>query len=185
MKKHVSHLALCVAALLLGCASREVTRIDTGPVVASTFSFIPRGTRPLPASADDREEVHAAIQEAITTTLAGKGLRRVADGGDLVVAYLVIVGDKATTQAIDDYFGYGRSYATLHAEAHAAYTSAKRPDLVNAGTLLIDLIDPRTRTVVTRNHVTRPILRDPSPETRAANVQGAVDEALAGLRVAR
>jgi hypothetical protein len=129
--------------------------------------------------------VHAAIQAAITKTLAAKGIRRVDGGGDVVVAYLVIVGDRATTQAINDYFGYGRSYAALHAEAHDAYTRKDHPGLVEAGTLLIDVIDPRALVVVKRNHVTRPVLRDPSPEVRAAHIQGAVDEALRDLAVVR
>ena len=178
-------MALCAA--LAGCGpEREMTRVDAGPVAAQTFNFIPRsGSGPVPESTDQREEVHAAIQTAIAATLAGKGLRRVEDGGDLVVAYLVIIGNKANTQAINDYFGYGRSYNALHAEAHAAYTSKKYPDLVEAGTLLIDLIDRRTRTVVTRNHVTRPLLRHPSPQVRLSYVQQAVDEALANLTIVR
>jgi hypothetical protein len=101
------------------------------------------------------------------------------------VAYLVIVGDQASTVAISDYFGYGRSYAALHAEAHEAYTTKEHPGLVIAGTLLIDIIDRRLLAVVKRTHATRPALRDPSPEARAANVQGAVDQALADLVVVR
>jgi len=97
----------------------------------------------------------------------------------------VIVGNKANTQAINDYFGYGRSYKALHAEAHEAYTSKKHPELVEAGTLLIDIIDRRTLTVVKRNHVTRPLLRHPSPQVRLSYIQQAVDEALASFAIAR
>ena len=62
----------------------------------------------------------------------------------LIVAYLVIVGNNASTEAISTYFGYNRDAAALHDKAQDAYASSKNPNYFEAGTLLIDLIDAKT-----------------------------------------
>jgi hypothetical protein len=64
-----------------------------------------------PEYADSREQVHALIQDSISRNLASKGLSRVPSGGDVIVAYLVIIGNNASTEAISTYFGYDRDAA--------------------------------------------------------------------------
>jgi hypothetical protein len=99
-----------------------------------------------------------------------------------MIAYLVVIGDRTSTQAVDTYFGRGRLYGDLLNEAFKAYTHASNPTNLEAGTLLIDVLDGRTAAVVWRNYVTRAVLQNPSPELRATHIQGAVDEAMRGLR---
>jgi len=174
--------AICVLAVVSACSPKVQTRVDTGPIRAHTFAFVARN-RPEPRSADDVEHVLAAIQEAITTNLAGKGVRRVESSPDVIVAYLLVVGDRTHTRAIDTYFGRGRIYSDLLNKAFEAYTGADNPTNLEAGTLLIDVLDGRTAALLWRNYVTRAVLQNPSPELRAAHIQGAVDEALQGFRV--
>ena len=173
-----------VALLVAGCSSTP-TKVDTGPIPATSFSFVAGGTRTAPAFADSREQIHAMIQDSISRNLASKGLNRVASGGDVIVAYLVIVGNNASTEAISTYFGYGRDASTLHEKAQAAYNSSKNPNYFEAGTLLIDLIDAKTYKLLKRSYVVRPLLRDPSAEVRAGRIQEAVDAVLKDLRIAR
>jgi hypothetical protein len=173
-------VAFCLVALVAACSPKVQTRLDTGPIRAQTFAFVARD-RPAPRSADDVGHVHAAIQEAITTNLAGKGVRRVESSPDVMVAYLVVIGDRTSTRAVDTYFGRGRLYGDLLNKAHEAYTHADNPTNLEAGTLLIDVLDGRTAALLWRNHVTRAVLQNPSPELRAAHIQGAVDEALKSL----
>lgn len=170
--------------LLAGCSSTPA-RIDKGPVRAQTFSFINGGVPPQAEFADSREAVHKTIQDAIAQNLAARGLRKVGSGGDVIVAYLVIVGNNATTESIATYFGYGRDAAALSDRAHDAYTASKNPDYFAAGTLLIDVVDARTFKVLKRNYAVRPILVKPSADVRALNIQQAVDEVLKDLRVVR
>ena len=54
-----------------------------------------------------------------------------------------------------------------------------------AGTLVIDILDPQTSKVLKRATVSSPILRNLSPEARQTRIQGFVDQALSDLRVAR
>lgn len=166
--------------LIAGCISTP-PRVDKGPVKAHTFNFIARA--PSPAIADEREEVHKMIQEAITQNLAGKGISRVASGGDVAVAYLTIVGDQVTTESINTYFGYGRSANEFHEQAHDAGTNSYSM-YCKVGMLVIDIIDSQNYEVVRRNYVVRPILGDPSAAVGAGQIQEAVNAVLKGLRVA-
>lgn len=183
--KYSSFLTLSLAALVIaGCRSTP-TQVDTGPIKAATFSFVGGGSKAAPSFADDREQVHALIQQCITRNLASKGLQKVASGGDVTVAYLVIIGNNASTMAINDYFGYGRDTAALHDKAQAAYNKSKNPNYFEAGTLLVDVIDSRTFKLLKRAHVTRPVLHNVPADVRTTHIQEAVDAVLADLRIAR
>ena len=112
-------------------------------------------------------------------------MTRQAAGGDVTVAYLVIVGNNASTEVIDTYFGYGRDASGLQEKAQAAYTGSKNPNYFEAGTLLVDIIDAKTYKLLKRSYVVRPLLSNPSAEVRAERIQEAVDAVLKDLRIAR
>ena len=173
---------------LAGCSSTPSTptKVDNGPIKAATFNFINGG---VPVSADFTDndvQVHMAIQDAITATLAKKGVTKKATGlGGITVAYLIITGNNYSTMSINKYFGYGRDSSGLQDVATDAYTGTKNPNYFQAGTLVIDIVDNRTHELLRRTHATRPLLRDPSPEVRRANIQEAVNAALASLQITR
>lgn len=183
MKNTLLASVVLTGLLLAGCSTP--TRVDKGPVHAQTFSFVNGGVPAQAEFADPREAIHQTIQDTITQNLAAKGLRKVASGGDVTVAYLVIVGNNATTERINTYFGYGGDASALSDKAHDAYTSSKNPNYFEAGTLLIDVVDAKTFKVLRRNYAVRPMLKNPTAEVRAATIQSAVDEVLQGLRVQR
>ncbi len=172
---------LAVAGLVLaGCATP--TRVDKGPIKATTFSFINTGPLPEYAFREDRKQVNALVQEAITGEFGAKGVNLVEQGGDVTVAYLIIVGNNVTTTAINEYFGYGGDATALEDKAQKAYTDGKQRGYFQAGTLLIDIINPRTNKVLARNYATRPVLQNPSADTRKANIEEAVKEVLKDVR---
>ena len=107
-----------------------------------------------------------------------------AEGGDVTVTYLVIVGNNTTTESISTYFGYSEDSSALHDKAHVAYTNTKNPNFFEAGTLLIDIIDSKSFKLLKRAYATRPLLRDLPPDAEAARIQEVVDEILSSLRVA-
>jgi hypothetical protein len=183
--KYLSVLTLNLAVLLVaGCSSTPPSKVSTGPIHARTFSFIAKSAATSPGYADRREPIHTVIQDAITRNLAGKGLSRLPSGGDVIVAYLVIVGNNASTESIDTYFGYGRDASGLHDKAQDAYSASKNPNYFEAGTLLIDIIDAKTYKLLERSYVVRPLLKNPTADVQAGRIQEAVDEALSGVRVA-
>ena len=183
--KYSLFVTLNLAVLLVAGCSSTPTKVNTGPIHAATFNFIAKTPSMSPEYADSRAQVHALIQDSISRNLASKGLSKVPSGGDVVVAYLVIIGNNASTEAISTYFGYDRDAAALHDKAQDAYAGSKNPNYFEAGTLLIDIIDAKTYKLLKRSYVTRPLLRNPTAEVQAFRFQEAVDEALWGLRIAR
>jgi hypothetical protein len=177
-------LTLNLAALLVAGCSSTPTKVDKGPIRAATFSFIAKSSTLAPGYADSREQIHALIQDSISRNLAGKGLSKVPSGGDVIVAYLVIVGNNASTEAISTYFGYGRHAAALHDKAQNAYTSSKNPNYFEAGTLLVDFIDAKSYKLLKRSYVVRPLLRNPTAEVQAERIEEAVDAVLKDVRIA-
>jgi hypothetical protein len=181
--KLVSFSVLMSAVLLLAGCSSTPTRVDEGPIKANSFSFVNIANRPQPAYADQRAEVNKLIQEAITANLARFNVPQVASGGDITVAYLVIVGNNASTSSINDYFGYGRDATAIGEIAHRKYTQNDNPNYFEAGTIVIDIIDSRTNKLLKRGYASRPLLANPSTEVRSARIQQAVEEAMQGLSI--
>ncbi len=183
MKPKLVLLLAAGAMALAGCSSTP-SKVNTGPIHARTFSFVDPGPKPTPAYADNRQAIHALIQEAITKNLAAKGLTRTASGGDVTVGYLIIAGNNASTTSINDYFGYSSDDTALLDKAQKAYTSNKNPNYFEAGTLVIDVIDSKTFKVLKRGYATRPLLRNLPTDARVARLQEVVDEILSDLRIA-
>jgi len=172
-------ITLNLAALLIAGCSSTPTRVNTGSIRAATFSFVTAAPRTTPDFAPDRwAPIHAMIQDSISRNLATKGLDKVATGGDVIVAYLVIIGDNATTEAVNTYFGSGRDAEALHNKAQELYNDSKNPNYFQAGTLLVDILDGKTYKLLKRSYVVRPVLRNPSAEVRAERIQEAVDAVL-------
>jgi len=180
-----SLLILAAGALALAGCSSTPTKVDSGPIHARTFSFVNRGSQATPDYADPRQPIHMMIQAAITKDLAGKGVTQVATGGDVTVGYLVIIGNNATTESINKYFGYGEDVAALADKAHDAYTGSKNPNAFQAGTLLIDIVDSKTYKLLKRGYATREILQNAPDNVRAARIQEVVDQILGDLRIAK
>jgi hypothetical protein len=174
-----SGLAFAVI-LVSGCATP--THVDKGSIKATTFSFVNPGPLPEYAFREDRKQVNALVQEAVISDLAAKGVSFVAQGGEVTVAYMIVVGNNVATTAINEYFGYGADAIALEDKAQKAYTDGKQRGYFQAGTLLIDIVNPRTSKVLARNYVTRPVLQNPSADARKANIEEAVNEALKGVR---
>ena len=83
------------------------------------------------------------IQAAITKHLAGLGVTQVPAGGDVTVGYLVIIGNNATTEAINTYFGYGEGANELHEKAQEAYSKSKNPNYFEAARCSLTSLTPR------------------------------------------
>jgi hypothetical protein len=183
MKPIINYLLAAGFVLLAGCSSTP-TKLNTGAVHASTFSFVTG--RPMPPDyAEKREQIHRLIQGDITTNLTAKGLSRVPAGGDVFLAYLIILGDNVATTDVNDYFGYGRDSDALLDKAHVkGAIDSKNPNPFVAGTLVIDVIDAKTYKLLYRNYAVRQVFRNVPENARDERIQSAVDQALAGLQIA-
>ena len=98
---------------------------------------------------------------------------------DLVVAYLLIIQDNASTLLIDDYFGYGRDAEHIADVAHIrGVVDNQRPDQFERGAIVVDVMDARTNKLVYRNWAKRDIHRGLSDSVRQQRIQEAVNEAM-------
>ncbi|MFZ0827770.1 MAG: DUF4136 domain-containing protein [Verrucomicrobiia bacterium] len=182
MKTIISSLLAVSALLLAGCSSTP-TQVNKGPIHAGTFSFVSGRPAP-PEYAEKRAQIHKLIQNAITANLAAQDLTRVSSSRNVIVAYLIILGDNVSTTDVNDYFGYGRDSDALLDKAHqAGAIDSQNPNHFVAGTLVIDVIDAKTYKLLYRNYAVRHVLRNVPDDVRAERVQAAVDQALAGLKV--
>jgi hypothetical protein len=176
-------MLLAATLALTGCSSVKTTE-NNAPVRARTFSFLNMGPRPEVKYAESRQQAHVAIQEAIIKNLAAKGVTHVTAGGNITVAYIVIVGNNVSTTSLTGYFGYGSDAEALLEKVHKEQTQAQAErGYFEAGTLVIDLLDPATSKVLQRRSISAPVLRDLPMESRVARVQSVVDQALADLRI--
>lgn len=186
MKKSSLLTISLIALIIAGCHTTPPSKVDTGNIRAVSYSFIAGGVhRTAPDFVDRRQQIHTFIQDSITQNLDARGLSRLDSGGDVIVAYLVITGNNASTEVINKYFGYGRDASGLQEKAHEVYTSSKNPNRFEAGTLLIDVIDAKTYKLLWRSFVVRPLLRNPTAEVQAQRIQEAVDSTLQDLRLNR
>ncbi len=182
--KSIPLLLLTLIALTLPVSAAAPAKVDKGTIHARTFNFVKTDGKPAPGFVDNREAVHAMIQKAITKNLAARGVKQVKAGGDLTVAYLVIVGDNVSTTAVGDYFGYSNDLGDLHDRAQKAYSGSKNRNHFQAGTLVIDLVDGRNFKLMKRGHATRPSIRDLSAGAKAAVIQEVVDQILRDAKIA-
>ncbi len=111
------------------------------------------------------------IQKAIINNLTAKGLERTNGTGEVIVAYMIIVGNNVSTEAITTYFGMGRDADALHSKAEDAYSGSKNPNHFEAGTLVIDVLDAKTYELLYRNYVVRPIIGNATTTVRGERIQ--------------
>jgi len=177
--------SIALTLIVAGCSSVK-TRVDNAPVNARTFSFLDPGSRRLPSDAEANGQVHAMIQQAIINNLEAKGISHVATGGDVTVAYLVVVGNNVATTSLDTYFGYTEDSNAWAERVHKEQTGSDSPrGYFEAGTLVIDILDPRTSKLLQRRSIHAEVLRNLPMEQRAERLQRIVDQALRDVRPSR
>src|SRR5262245_45876772 len=152
-------LILAVGALVLAACSSIPTKVEHGTIHARTFSFVDPGAKPHPYFSDNRQIVHTMIQDAIAKNLAGRGLSKAAAGGEITVAYLVIIENNVSPTSIRDYYGYNSDVTVPLDEARSGYAGSKNGDYFEAGTLVIDIIDSKSFKLLKRGYATRQLFR--------------------------
>jgi hypothetical protein len=171
-----------IVAAGMSTSSAVPTKVNN-PIRGQTFSFITPKPNASANDIDERAAGNKMIQKAITRNLAARGINAVGMGGDVMVAYLVILGNNVSTTRIADYFGYTDDAEKLQDKAQKAYTSTKNRNNFEAGTLLIDIVDGKSSKLLKRGYVTRPWLQGMSANEKAARIQEAVDAILQDMKI--
>jgi hypothetical protein len=128
------------------------------------------------------KQVHGMIQKSIAKQFTSRGMPYGKGDADLVVAYLVIYQEPGMTARYDEYFGYGRDADQIANLAHTrGALENQRPDFFRQAGVVIDVIDARTNKLVYRNFAKGDVIKNASAGTRAARIDAAVAQALAGF----
>jgi hypothetical protein len=183
-RNYHSLLVLTISVVALSACSTVKTHVDNGVVSARTFSFLNTGPRRQPGYADKSPQAHAAVQNAISKNLAARGVSYVASGGDVTVAYLIIVGNQVSTSSLSDYFGYSDDANDLLEKTHKAQTiKSENRAYFETGTLVIDFLEPATSKLLQRRSIQADVLRHLDIEQRQARLQGLVNQELSTVDI--
>ena len=190
-KTFYTWLAPCLLFLLSGCAASSVVTQSNaikapGAALgeAKTFAWI----QPTPASPADFDKGFSAeldmnIRKSVEENLKAKGLEQVDSKPDVLVAYDVSVDvplEKDRMQQYAEGFGYG--YAHM-AGYRYNYINPDMPgyrpvDLYKQGTLIVDLVDPKSNTLLWRGWAEGAIT---DMDARYKQIQQQVNEVLQKL----
>lgn len=128
------------------------------------------GTKPSGPGLDALNE--ARIKTALEAELPLRGLTRNDAAADLLVAYHASVSQKieVTPTTLSYGYGWGRGYAGM------SYGNEVRT--YDEGTLIVDLLDAKTKALVWRGTARATVYRDADPEYRTERIRGAIQAIL-------
>ncbi|MGE9270847.1 MAG: DUF4136 domain-containing protein [Verrucomicrobiales bacterium] len=133
-----------------------------------------------PNFADVDASTNRMIQNALADSFKSNGLTVGSPNADLIVGYLLIIQDSASTMMIDDYFGYGRDAEHIADVAHIrGVVNNESPERFERGAIVIDVMDAKTNKLVYRNFAKRDLHDNLSEAARKQRIQEAVNEAMA------
>jgi hypothetical protein len=178
--KALVYLMVGLALTAFGSAKMRVNR---GSVTARTFSFLDMGNKPLPNYAEPRQEAHAAIQQALIKNMGDRGVTFTKSGGDVTLAYLLIIGNNTMTTSLNSYFGYGEDASDLVDKVHKEQTNGKERGYFESGTLVVDFVDPKNSKLLQRRSIQAQLLRDLPKEKRIERLQKLIDDGLKDVPV--
>ncbi|MBV8482585.1 MAG: DUF4136 domain-containing protein [Verrucomicrobia bacterium] len=149
-----------LAMALAGCSTvQEATTVEihSPQLSASTvgqrasFAFVPHLNQEAAAAVSNASFWQKQIEAAIASTLEQKGYRQSAQvrKADLLVAFHVVLRQGEYVTVFDNYSGY-KLPAAKAASAGIAKLAAAPNGQAEIGTLVIDIIDPGTKTIIWR-----------------------------------
>ncbi len=168
---------VCIVLAVAACASIDVSW-DWNPSTdfsrLQAWAWLPQ---PRLLAADPRVDgslLDARVRAAVEAELGARGLPRVQPAyADFLVAYHVALERKLVATTIDDYYG-GVGYRHW---SRPGYSQTYVREF-EVGTLMLDVLDARSRELVWRGTAQAEIVTNATPEQRDARVREAVHRML-------
>jgi hypothetical protein len=160
-----------LAIMVAGCTTlQEATTVEVqSPQLGgnnvgqrTSFAFVPHLNREAAAAVSNAPFWQSQIEAAITSILEQKGYRGSAQvrKADLLVAFHVVLRQGEYVTIFDNYSGYKLPTARA-ASAGIAKLAAAPNGQAEIGTLVIDIIDPGTKTIIWRGWGRADIKKNP------------------------
>jgi hypothetical protein len=170
---------LPLLALLAACSQIPVST-DYDPAwqlkPAATFAWVPPSKQRVTDPLIDNELFARRIQRAVDDQLRAKGLGQgSADSADLLVSYHISTQEKLDIDTFHSSFGYYPCWGGCWGPSwRGGWGNDVTVRQYTAGTLIVDLVDASTKSLVWRGIAERRVPRFRSPEDRDAYIRETV-----------
>ncbi len=173
--------ALLAAGFAVSCAPSVDMPKGTSKGYSSA-RLIQRDPQAQPITDATEQQVHRLVQGSLAKQFSAKGLAYGKADAELAVAYLVIYQEPGMTATYPDFFGYGRNPDEIAGVAHTrGAVDSGRPDFFRQAGIVVDVVDRRTNKLVFRGFAKGDVIKGAAAGTRAARIDAAVAQALAGF----
>lgn len=135
-----------------------------------TYAWIPRPPRDTIASRFDEAFVEKRVRAAVDAGLAAKGYRQTGAGADFLLAYHAALATRMSSRTIHERYGYSGGWG---AGAGSMQPQAQLYEY-DEGSLLLDVVEGRTRRLLWRGSVRTKVDSRASRERNAARIDEAV-----------
>jgi uncharacterized protein DUF4136 len=171
-----------------GCSTMQVKSYSSAQSNFSglkTYSWAP-GPQQLSGNPriDGNPELDKLVREDIDAELAHRGYVRAADGTpDFLVGYHATLNKRVSVETLDESSGYEPNYSfdyglRVTPEEDRQAVGRKYVDTFNEGTLIIDVVNPKTKQLMWRGTAIDEVNFKNNPERRQAKIKEAVKKIL-------
>jgi len=150
--------SLCCCLLIAffsGCATTIRTGSQQAPDAnfarRSTFRFLPDKSSEASEAVSNTAYWRGEIGQDILTAMNAKGYRFFPNRKtDLLVAYHIVLVENEAVTTLDNYFGYNLTASQAAQADLSQFQDPKRPGQASKGILIIDVIDPKKKSLLWR-----------------------------------
>ena len=179
-------LLLLPAAALTGCSTLQVSSdFDPKANFASlkTYDWLDEPQKPTgDPRIDGNTLLENRIHEAVDTSLAARGYKKVASDPDFLVAYHVSLDKRQSVQTLNSYYGYGPGWGYGYGASYRPGYWAGAPETYvyeyEEGTLIVDIVNPQNKELMWRGSATDEVNFKSTPEKDQTQLNNAVNEML-------
>ncbi len=181
--KVLRFVSIVVGVLVLySCAARNIA-IDYDPEASfenlKTYNWVP-GTPVKTGNVklDSDSLLHGRIKSQIENWLDSHGYKKAdVKHADFLVTYYVTVEKKTEILSINDYYGYPGDWGYGYYGYSGVYNRFYAYEY-DYGTLIIDIVNSKTRKLMWRGSIGQQVFDRESPEKKIARIAKAVDAVL-------
>jgi hypothetical protein len=171
-----------------GCSTMQVKSYSSAQSNLSglkTYAWAPAPQQPSGnPHIDENPELNKLVRDDIDAELARRGYVHSTDGRpDFLVAYHATLNKKVSVETLDQSSGYEPNYSFDYGMRVAPHedrqaVGRKYVDTFNEGTLIIDVVNPKTKQLIWRGTAVDEVNLKNSPERRQAKIKEAVKKIL-------
>jgi len=165
-----------ILALIAAAGCRPPLTVDSDYETSTDFSKY-KSWAWLPGAKTSEKDIDdltaQRLRSAIEAELPKRGVTKAEGGADLHVSFQASVHRKISSSpaSVGLGYGWGPAHVGVSKSADTSY---------DEGTLILDLVDAKTKTLVWRGTATGTVQKDNSPEERETNIKLAVGHLLEG-----